>query len=117
MLCPAGTTLLLNFTLNGETSAWLACEDLQRPGGAIALVSSSATEWFSKSYSVYGSAHDDDYYLNYTKAQAVSAKADVLALKLLETDVTWQRVASAVPPIRKAGVRTFVGSRGSVEKL
>ena len=28
--------------------------------------------------------------------------------------MTWERVASAVPPIRRAGVRAFVGSRGSV---
>ena len=28
--------------------------------------------------------------------------------------VSWQRVASAVPPIRQAGVRAFVGSRGAV---
>ena len=41
------------------------------------------------------------------------AKEDVLAVKLLTQEITWERVASAVPPIRRAGVRTFVGSRGS----
>ena len=86
----------------------------RQPDGAIALVSASATEWFPKTYSVYGSAHDDDHYLNYTKAQAVAATADVLALKLLESEVTLEAVAAAVPPIRKTGVRSALGSRGSV---
>jgi hypothetical protein len=59
---------------------------------------------------------DELYYLNHTKAEAVYNKSDILAIDLLNAvgGVTWERVASAVPPIRKAGVRAFVGSRGSV---
>ena len=45
--CPNdGMTLLHSFALDGAN--WTACEDLQRPDGAIALVSTSATEWFPK---------------------------------------------------------------------
>ena len=112
--CPSPLTLLETFEHRGE--AWAACEDLQTPDGALALVPSTGgkTEWFHKGHHVYGSASDDDYYLNLTKRAAVANKTDVLAVKLLSMDVTWVRVASAVPPIRKAGVRTFVGSRGSV---
>ena len=73
--CPnGGMTPLHSFALDGAN--WTACEDLQRPDGAIALVSTSATELFPKTYSVYGSAHDDDHYLNYTKAQAVASNVD-----------------------------------------
>ena len=116
--CPGGTALVDLFELNG--TRWAACEDLQVPGGALVLVSSSgATEWFHKTHETYGSAplgSDDAYYLNLTKKAAVADKTDVLAVKLLGTEegLTWSRVASAVPPIRHAGVRTFVGSRGSV---
>ena len=31
------------------------------------------------------------------------AKQDILAIELLSQEISWQRVASAVPPIRKAG--------------
>eukprot|EP01052_Picozoa_sp_SAG31_P041728 SAG31_NODE_6408_length_2014_cov_1.395132_2_plen_166_part_00 len=56
------------------------------------------------------------YYLGLTKAGAVADKVDVLATTLLSnySFITWQLVASAVPPIRRAGVRAAVGSRGSV---
>ena len=96
-----------------------ACEDLQEPGGAIALVCSSGiVEWFSKGYEVYGSAHDDDFYLNLTKdAVHSSTTADILGIKLLSRNyshLTWELVASAVPPIRNSGgARAFTGSRGS----
>ena len=113
--CPSGMSQVDTFTIN--STAWSACEDLQQPNGALALVKASTVEWFNKGYEMYGSApsgNDDDYYLNFTKAQAVSARADVLGQGLLDAEVTWERVAGAVPPIRHAGVRTFVGSRGSV---
>ena len=110
--CPSGTTQVDAFQLNGTN--WTACEDLQVPGGAIALVDTSgrtATEWFAKTHEVYGSApsgSDDDYYLNFTKQNCTSASSDVLGRALLDAaggDLTWQRVASALPPIRRAGVR------------
>ena len=114
--CPGRMALVDTFELNG--TSWAACEDLQKHGGALSLVSSTGrTEWFNKGYELFGSAptgNDDDYYLNYTKAEAVGSPHDVLALGLLSSDVTWERVAGAVPPIRHAGTRTFVGSRGSV---
>jgi hypothetical protein len=114
--CPGRLTLVDTFELSGMS--WAACEDLQKHGGALSLVSSTGrTEWFNKGYELFGSAptgNDDNYYLNYTKAEAVGSPHDVLALGLLSSDVTWERVAGTVPPIRHAGTRTFVGSRGSV---
>eukprot|EP01049_Picozoa_sp_SAG25_P010596 SAG25_NODE_1175_length_3692_cov_3.215419_2_plen_448_part_00 len=109
-------------TFEGDShgSSWSACEDLSQPGGSIALVpQSGAIEWFSKGYEVYGSApsgSDDDYYLDMNKSAAVGSKVDILAVKLLNHSggVTWDLVEGAVPPIRRAGVRAFVGSRGSV---
>lgn len=103
-------------------------------GGAIALVTSAtkgsnvdnddgangSIEWFTKSHDVYGSAptgSDDDYYLNLTKAAAISSTTDLLGIHLLSgnySEITWNLVESAVPPIRNVGVRAFVGSRGSV---
>lgn len=117
--CPGGSTLVDTFQ-GPDSATWLACEDLQEPGGALALVPESGdVEWFEKTYEMYGSAplgSDDDYYLGLGKAQAVYNQTDILAVELLRTPggVTWSRVASAVPPIRRAGVRAFVGSRGSV---
>eukprot|EP00966_Prymnesium_polylepis_P014580 336583-Prymnesium_polylepis.1 len=112
--CPSGT-LVDTFKLYDE-SLWSVCEDLQQPGGAVALVSAAGeTHWFGKGHEVYGSANDEDYYLNLTKAAVVGAKADILAVKLLNSSLlTWQGVARAIPPIRHSGgVRAFVGSRGS----
>ena len=54
----------------GDT-VFAACEDLDHPGGALALVSSTnQIEWFTKGYDMYGSSptgNDDDFYLNFTK--------------------------------------------------
>ena len=114
--CPGGTDRVDTFVLDGI--AWVACEDLAKPGGSIALVSGAGdTHWFEKSHEVFASANDDEYYLNLTKAAVVGAKADILAAKLLSANysyLTWDLVASAIPPIRHSGgVRAFVGSRGS----
>jgi len=48
--CPGGITLVDTFQIDGIT--WGACEDLQIPGGALSLVSSSQkeVEWFEKTY-------------------------------------------------------------------
>jgi len=69
----------------------------------------------------YGSAptgSDEDYYLNLTKNGALLNKTDVLAIKLLNSNlsgiVTWESVASAVPPIRKAGKRTYPYNRAYI---
>lgn len=126
--CPnSDMTVVSSFTAV-DGSAWTACEDLQQPSGAIALLRSSQeradgpiseVKWFSKTHEQYGSApagSDDFYYLNFTKKAAVAAAEDVLGIKLLSNNyshLTWDLVASAVPPIRHAGVRAFVGSRGS----
>lgn len=55
-----------------------------------------------------------------TTTEVASSPNDTLAIKLLSGApksfpfVSWQRVASAIPPLRgTGGVRTFVGSRGS----
>ena len=118
--CPGGTTLVDAFA-GSDGERWVACEDLQTPGGDIVLVSATGvTERFSKGYEIYGSApsgSDEDYYLNMTKAAAFGAKTDALAIELLSkkyAGITWELVANTVPPIRKAGTRAVVGSRGSV---
>jgi hypothetical protein len=111
------------FTAQGAAE-WVACEDLSQPGGAIALVPAAAagggaskTEWFTKGHSVFGSADDDSYYLNMSKASVIGAPNDALAVRLLSKNysfLTWELVENAVPPIRHTGgVRAFVGSRGS----
>ena len=121
--CPGTTTLLDAFELNG--SAWAACEDLQRPDGALVLISSAGdAEWFDKSYEPYGTnASDHEYYLGFGRQTVANATTDILGAKLLEaTEITWAAVERAVPPIRASGrggewgtnckgVRTFVGSR------
>lgn len=67
------------FTIN--STLWVACEDLQQPGGSIALVSSDEgrTEWFEKSYAPYKSSGTDDseYYLGLTKQTVQKATTDV----------------------------------------
>ena len=106
--CPRGTELINSFVLKGQN--WEACEDLQRPGGDIVLVGASGEmEWFAKGYEVFGSANDDDFYLGLGKKNVTSAKSDILALTLLNGSsefpfVTWERVASAIPPLRGTGL-------------
>lgn len=114
--CPAAAqTVIARFEMGGV--AWIACEDLQRRDGAVAIVSTDGiTEWFEQSYEPYTQGAEDNYYLNLTKRAVMSAKADVLAVKLLSanyTHLTYELVKSAVPPMVKTGVRTFVGSRAA----
>lgn len=108
--CPGKMFQIDTFDYAG--TSWMACEDLQQPGGSIVLVGANGrVEWFSKGYSVYGSADDDSYYLNLTKQRVMQDKADILAIKLLSknyTFLTWENVASAVPPIRHTGARTLL---------
>ena len=119
--CPGGLTHIDTFEING--TSWSACEDLQVPDGALVLVPERGQpEWFPKSYSHYGSAHDDDpsYYLGLGRHNASSGPVDILGIKMLDKDtapggLSWQLVADAVPPLRTTGgARAFVGSRGSV---
>eukprot|EP01052_Picozoa_sp_SAG31_P050340 SAG31_NODE_11443_length_1030_cov_0.566058_1_plen_187_part_00 len=44
--CPSGMSLVDTFSVDEVQMG--ACEDLQQPGGSIALVSSEGTEWFTK---------------------------------------------------------------------
>ena len=95
-------------TFNINNAAWCACEDLERPGGAILLVSAEGdAEWFEKTYEPYTQGGDEEYYLNYTKAQVMSARADILATTLLNnySEITWKLVESAVPPMLNVGIR------------
>jgi hypothetical protein len=119
--CPAGTTLVDTFT-DSSGASWSACEDLQQPGGTIALVPrEGAIEWFEKGHERYAdpSAVEAQYYfpaLGLNKTAVMHDPADVLGQTILSknfTHVSWELVASAIPPIKQAGVRTFVGSRGS----
>ena len=51
--CPKDTALVDAFA-GSDGERWVACEDLQRPGGDIVLVSATGvTERFSKGYEVY----------------------------------------------------------------
>ena len=117
------------FTFNN--ASWVACEDLQHPGGSVALISSdetATTEWFTKSYEPYGTnATDSTHYLGLDKATIAGAPTDLLGAKLLQenhNNLSWAAVARAVPKIRAngrggdwgtdcTGVRNFVGSRGA----
>ena len=122
--CPDGTTRVDAFELNG--TSWAACEDLQTPGGALALLSSNGdAEWFTKGYAPYESNWTDHkYYLGCPPKALDAAQTDLLGAKLLtQKALTWAMVERAVPPIRTSGtggachtnrpVRTFVGSRGA----
>lgn len=67
---------------------------------------------------MFGSAHDEEYYLGFSKSEVVKNESDIdlLANHLLNnfSFLTWELVASAVPVIRNTGgARAFVGSRGS----
>ena len=79
-----------------------------------------ATEWFTKGYSVFSSFNEEEFYfpaLGLSKSIAMKDKSDVLGQTLLSENfshVSWEQVASAIPPIRSAaGARGIVGSRGS----
>ena len=123
--CPEGVEQVDSFQLNG--TAWVACEDLQQPGGALVLASAAGEiEWFTKTYSPYGTnASDTEYYLGLNRTRIANAASDLLGATLLEEKaITWAAVERAVPPIRVSGpggewgtdckgVRTFVGSRSS----
>ena len=106
--CPQGMESLNSFVF--EKTTWQACEDLQRPGGDIVLVAASGEmEWFQKGYEVYGSANDDDFYLGLGKNNVTASKSDILALTLLNASsefpfISWERVASAIPPLRGSGL-------------
>ena len=134
--CPSAMTAVDTFDVNG--TSWVACEDLQIPGGALVLVSSGGdAEWFTKGYAPYGTNWTDgEHYLGLGKAAVASAGFDLLGDTLLcansttPCEPTWAEVAKAVPPIRVSGkgqntwdttghvwttdctgIRTFVGSR------
>eukprot|EP00039_Didymoeca_costata_P000747 m.47124 g.47124 ORF g.47124 m.47124 type:complete len:928 (+) comp10450_c0_seq1:1419-4202(+) len=128
LVCKEGT-LVEHFEINN--TEWIACENLNEFDGAILLQSSKGdVEWFSKSYSAYGTNYtDNQYYLGLTKQEVATAGRDVLANLLLYNgttplEPTWARVASAAPPLRNSGrggnwdtdcpgVRTFAGSRSA----
>ena len=104
--CIDGLTRVATFDING--TAWAACEDLQRPDGALVLMSADGrAEWFEKTYEPYTQGGDDQYYLNLTKAHVMSAREDVLATTLLNnySEITWALVESAVPPMMNVGIR------------
>ena len=113
--CPqAAATEVAQFSF--EDVDWTACEDLSTRAGTLALVSSSgAVEWFEKGFEPYTQGSDDEYYLNLSKSDVMRAAGDVLAVKLLSnySHLTYDLVRSAVPPMVRTGVRTFVGSRAA----
>jgi len=130
--CAAAMTKVDSFA-DANGTAWAVCEDLQQPGGAIALLSSAGdAEWFEKTHSPYlSNTTDSSYYLGLDRTTVANASADILGAKLLQENqkhgLSWAAVEQAVPPIRRsgkaatgiswisdcAGIRTFVGSRGA----
>jgi hypothetical protein len=95
--CPSGMSQMDSVEITG--TAWLVCEDLQQPSGAVALVSADDLAWFPKSYSMYGSSNDEDasYYLGLGKKNVTSAKSDLLGIAMLNhSEITWSLVADAV---------------------
>ena len=113
--CPPGTTRVDAFTAEG--ASWLACEDLQLPGGALALVSDTADDvWLTKAHEPYSQGTDDEYYLGLGKQTVLSAKWDMLGDNILHgcessgvgvktsttglCEPTWGRIERAVPVMR-----------------
>ena len=101
--CPGSTSLIDSFDIEGK--AWRVCEDLQVPDGALVLISADGDEeWFPKSYSMYGSANDEDpkFYLGLGKKNVTDSKMDLLGISMLSQhlDITWELVAGAVPVIK-----------------
>ena len=97
--CPGTTTRVDAFDLNG--TAWVACEDLQAPGGALVLASAAGDlEWFEKTYQPYGTnATDGEYYLGFNRSTLANALTDLSGEVAIEADVG----EGAAPPIRVSG--------------
>lgn len=108
--CPTGTTEVDTFTASGEQ--WLACEDLQVPGGGLTLVPErGAPVHLPKSYEPYAPLPDEAYYLGLGKTTVLQAKWDMLGDHLLHgcqsktpttglCEPTWAQVETALPVMR-----------------
>ena len=110
--CPAGTVIVDRFAAEGYDD-WLACEDLNHPGGGLTLVGGAEekTVHLPKSYEPYSKGTDAEYYLGLGKSAATNAKWDMLGHHILSgcrdkttttglCEPTWQRVEQAVPRMR-----------------
>ena len=110
--CPAGTVIVDRFAAEGYDD-WLACEDLNHPGGGLTLVggAEAKTVHLPKSYEPYSKGTDAEYYLGLGKSAATNAKWDMLGHHILSgcrdkttttglCEPTWQRVEQAVPRMR-----------------
>lgn len=93
--CPDGMTHLDSFELAG--ASWIACENLQRMDGAIALLSSDGRgEWFAKGHEEYAdpSAVEAKYYFNaqgLNKSTVVKDPVDILGQTILSKNFTHVR--------------------------
>ena len=97
--CPAGMTHLDSFELAG--ASWVACENLQRMDGAIALLSNDGRgEWFAKGHEEYAdpSAVEAEYYFpaqGLNKSAVVKDPVDILGQTILSKNFT--HVRSSAP--------------------
>jgi hypothetical protein len=94
-------------------SVWTACEDLVSGRIVFTTTGSSGGLTLEKQLEPVW-ASDASAYLNFSKAEVLTAPGDLLGRKLLGRPggFTLKDVAAAVPPIR-TGIARFVGSRGS----
>lgn len=109
-VCPVGTTSVDRFAAEG--TMWTACEDLQTPGGGLALRPDAGEPvWLSKSFEPYSQRADEDYYLGLGKQAVLAAKTDMLGEAVLHgctgrvnpsglCEPSWARVERAIPVMR-----------------
>ena len=74
-----------SFAVNN--TEWIACEDLQVPGGALVLIPATASGqqplWITKGHEPYIQGPDEDYYLGLGKKNVTTADTDMLGHALL----------------------------------
>lgn len=117
--CPAAMTMLETVHVDGV--GYTVCEDLQDPGGGIAMVPDddatddgrSSGEYWPKTHEPYAQGTDDEYYLGLGKDAALQANWDILADAMLNNcsgddkspttglcEPSWERARRAIPVIR-----------------
>ena len=122
-LCPNGQAQMavMNYTTEGQQYAVVVCEQLGSRNGCLSFKSFDQKtsgpfpiEICKRVSNI--TARDDDEYLNYTKAQVLTAKTDVLGELLLREgdDPSLARVTEAIPPLRSInGARVWTANRES----
>ena len=123
--CPPGLSLV-EAAFHAEGQLWSACEDLSKPGGAIALVPTKGdTIWQPKTYENFQQGEDSEYYLGMDKKTVLAAKWDMLGQTVLNEcgahkygplcEPTWSRVERALPIMRYSRGNRQARGGGPVE--